>query len=344
MSYEETYQQPFPLPNFLNLGAQKEGREAGSAYAKATSQLSSRDMRRYILKGPAHNTLRESAQYFFPDFEFRPVETVEELKSSSALVYQEYLKSGFISPRKNNWKLSLFQTIPTTVTFVAIYRKEHVLGTVTLVEDSPLGLPMDNLYHEELISLRLEGHRIMEYTMLAMNKEIMNDGPLSLPPSVRRLLVLHLLWAVVDYLRTSTKIDCQVACFHPKHDGFYKFLSMLPLGNVRYHGGVKGKPALARYHNLRHVEAEGDTNMTYRLSYKSLPRKEEFKNKLVFSKEDLKTLFVEHSNILASADAEKLAYIQSHYPKFDLNEIVRGRNILSYLIDSLESQVFAKCA
>ena len=63
-------------------------------------------------------------------------------------------------------RLSIHYALPTTRTFVAVLGSD-VIATISLFCDSPLGLPMDDLYEQELRALRRQGRCIGEVGMLA---------------------------------------------------------------------------------------------------------------------------------------------------------------------------------
>ena len=82
---------------------------------------------------------------FLRPMEFRIVETVDELTKASHLVYREYLKRNYLKPYPTQLKLSIFHGMPQTATFIAV-KHRRVVATVTVIEDSALGLPMDEVY------------------------------------------------------------------------------------------------------------------------------------------------------------------------------------------------------
>ena len=96
----------------------------------------------------------------------RPVETLEEFKAATHLVYREYLRRGYIAPNPTQLRLSHFHAVPETTTFVALDPQQRIVGTVTLVPDSSMGLPMDDAYQAEVDGLRAQGVHLAELSML----------------------------------------------------------------------------------------------------------------------------------------------------------------------------------
>ena len=304
---------------------------------------SSRDSRMKMEKGesaPLIDRALSGKHEFLNDVEFKAVETVEELKAAARITYQEYLKCRYIPANANGLKLALFQTIPSTVTFIARRKDGRVLGTVSIVEDSPLGLPSDKIYWGEFNSLRLEEHRLAEVTMLALDREILEQSEKPLKHSERLLLLIHLLKVMFDYLRTSTKVDELVAAFHPQHESFYKFLQLEPLGDFKAHASVKGSPAIARHLNIQKTQTLAHNHLAYKIFFDEAVSEKNFERRLKFSEEEIRHLFVEHLNILASAEAEKLAYIKSCYPDYNLDRLIQSKPLLQHLIESIDQKSY----
>ena len=88
----------------------------------------------------------------FSRIEYRVARSRDELAQAFHLVYEEYLKQGYIHEHPSKMRLSLHNLVPETTTFIAKV-DSTVVATATVIPDSPLGLPMDELYREELAGL-----------------------------------------------------------------------------------------------------------------------------------------------------------------------------------------------
>ncbi len=296
------------------------------------------DAKRYLKHGPEiPGSVANSAATYFPEIEFRPVQTREELLQASELVYQEYLESGYIKRNANRWKLSLFQILPTTITFIAFHRRFGVLATMTLVQDSPLGLPMDSMFRFDLDELRYKGHKPVEMSMFATDREKVTSRELMMSQSERLIMNLHLIRVMVDYIRLNTDKDLVVECCHPKHDGFYKLLEFQPMGQLSFNRSVQGNPAIARYIHWPTVLSDGPKNTSHRLFTLELPAPTFFKEPYRLSKQDIETFFVDHSNILGSANERQRQWIQHCYPELDINELIQKKSIIDYVVDGWEA-------
>ncbi len=69
------------------------------------------------------------------------------------LVHDVYVKKQYIAPRPSGLHLNLFLLLPRSRTFM-IHVGHRVIGTLSVVLDSPFGLPVDALYPEALEQLR----------------------------------------------------------------------------------------------------------------------------------------------------------------------------------------------
>lgn len=161
-------------------------------------------------------------------------ETREELAQSFALVYREYLASGYIrTPHPSEMQLNIYNFLPTTCVYV--FRSYlTVISTLTQIFDSELfGLPMDALYRPELDALRAKGRKITELSALATPKETRWCN-----------LMVFLSKTMFEYSRL-TKVHDICIMVNPKHVNFYKTMFLFDdFGPERFYEGV-GAPAVA---------------------------------------------------------------------------------------------------
>jgi hypothetical protein len=266
--------------------------------------------------------LQDSVPGFLRPIEFRPAQTISELTAASRLVYREYLKRGYLRPQPSQLKLSLFQALPTTTTFLAIHRRTHLVGTISLIEDSPLGLPMDEAYKSELDRLRRSGHRLGEATMLSLNTDLFGRGVFTMFHAKKLLLTLGLFRVMFEYMRACTPIDELVACFNPKHQVLYDFLQLKPLGPLKAYTSANGNPAVARHLNVDETRRRERSHVAYRFFFGSTPSPRRFGRKLVLSPQELRKLFVVQTPIFASLSPTELAHIRQCYPTYDFQSII----------------------
>lgn len=111
--------------------------------------------------------LRRSAHWLARQFESQPgvfdVDVIraagdapaafEQFARALRLVHAVYVRHAFILPRPSQLHLNLFLLLPRSRTFV-VKQAGEVIGTLSVVLDSPFGLPIDQLYHAETQRLR----------------------------------------------------------------------------------------------------------------------------------------------------------------------------------------------
>ena len=165
------------------------------------------------------------------------------------LVHDQYVWRGYMTPTPSGRRLSVHHALPTTKVFVA-NRLDRLVGTLTLVQDSLLGLPLDDLYRDEVAELRDRGRRIAEVAALATAGDCRRTGI---------AVVSHLMRMVVTYALKIAGINDLCITVNPRHVEFYRTcLRFEAIGPERAYGKVNGAPAVAMRLDLdvaREVEA-----------------------------------------------------------------------------------------
>jgi hypothetical protein len=113
----------------------------------------------------------------------------------------------------------------------------RVVGTVTLIEDSGIGLPLDEVYREEADRFRADGLRLGEASALASDPTSQGAG---------LVLVLRLMQALVIYAADVAGLDVLCVAVNPRHVEFYRrVLTFEVFGELRSYARVNGAPAVA---------------------------------------------------------------------------------------------------
>ncbi len=146
-----------------------------------------------------------------PDFTYRIAETREDIEGAVRLVYRNYVELKYCNLNRFEVHFYLYDVLPETRTLVAL-DGDRVVATLTLVFDSPLGLPSGKVYAAELEALRGTGRRMVEISKLAVDRTL----------GARGLAVLkglfRLGWLAAARVRGSTDFVIMV---EPHHEGFY---------------------------------------------------------------------------------------------------------------------------
>lgn len=160
----------------------------------------------------------------------------DTLEQAFRLQHDQYVAQGYMDPHPSGLRLSIHNALPSTCVFVA--RSGHqVVGTMTLIVDSALGLPMDEIYAGDLAGLRRERSGLTEFSGLALHPDYKSSGVAILLRLIR-MIVLH----AIQVLHLS---DVCIA-INPRHATFYrKAFYFRDIGGLKQYGKVNGAPAVA---------------------------------------------------------------------------------------------------
>lgn len=146
-------------------------------------------------------------------------------------VYSLYLKKGYAKPHPSNMWLTFFDALPETTTLL-VERAGQPIGVLTVVFDSPMGLPADSLYKGELDTLRVTGRRLTEFISLGVN-----DG------NARALVKLFNFAYLVAY-RLGDATDIMITV-NPRHAGYYERMLLFQKAGPKWsYEKVGGAPAI----------------------------------------------------------------------------------------------------
>jgi len=177
--------------------------------------------------------------------------TRAELDAASRIVHQCYVDRGYVHPSSDGRHVSPYLAMPSTAVFVA--RADGVVvATVSLLEDSALQLPCDELYPAEMGVLRRAGLRVAEVSALAVSQE-------------HRGVALHAMGSLVHvvgvYGRDLADVDYLCIAVHPRHAPFYESrLQFRRFGGLKSYAAVNGAPAVGLLLDLREMDRPRDTD------------------------------------------------------------------------------------
>jgi UDP:flavonoid glycosyltransferase YjiC (YdhE family) len=173
---------------------------------------------------------------------FKLAENPWEREQAFRLLHDVYVQRGLLDPSPDGLRVSVFSVLPTTAVFIGI-RDGRVLSTMSLIEDSALGLPMEELYGPEITRLRRVRHRIAEVGALAIAPEVRGRG--------WNLMMYNLMFRWAHFYRG---IDDLAIAVNPRAADFYRTVILFePLGELRTYARLKNAPAVALDLNLRSV-------------------------------------------------------------------------------------------
>lgn len=188
----------------------------------------------------------------------RVASTLAQAMSCWRLVYEVYLRSEFIFPNAFGIHTSLPATRQDSTVFFDADEDGVVQSTVTAIMDGPLGLPLDEVYGEELDALRREGRRLSEVGLLADRRQLAkfsgirnrvsrceaSEEQQTAAVSTRPSLVDQMRY-VFNYARKCQGITDHVIGVHPKHARFYaRAFGFEVAGPARTYAAVNDRPVI----------------------------------------------------------------------------------------------------
>ncbi|GFK93915.1 hypothetical protein NNJEOMEG_01753 [Fundidesulfovibrio magnetotacticus] len=171
-------------------------------------------------------------------------ETMEEYSQAFGVLHDVYVASGYLrSPLTSGMHFGIHHLLPKTCVFV-FKTYLTVISTMSYIPDTPqFGLPMDELYKDELDSLRAQGRKIIEVGSLATS-----------PHRRWQNIVVFLAKAIFTYA-LSTGADDLCIMVNPKHVRFYKSIFLFEeFGEAKHYGKVDA-PAVALRADMRDIES-----------------------------------------------------------------------------------------
>jgi hypothetical protein len=170
------------------------------------------------------------------ELEFRAAETRGELEQAFALLHDAYLEAGLLDvAHPSGLRTTIYHALPSTTTLIACWT-DQVVGTLSIIRDSPLGVPMESQF--DVSELRRRGLRFCEVSSLAIAPRFRKKGRILFP------LVKYLMLCTRDHFG----INRQLLVTHPFDADLYGAIAMAqPLSNerVEHYGFANGAPAVA---------------------------------------------------------------------------------------------------
>lgn len=150
-------------------------------------------------------------------------------------IYKAYLKMGYTSNKKDQMWFSIYDAITEATTLIAENECGEMAGALTIVFDSPIGLPADELYGKEIGDLRKNGAKICEIVSFATNEEVRG--------SVRFLA--GLFYCIYLLARKDKGASDLIITVNDQQENFYcRSLMFDKIGSLKSYDKVNGAPAI----------------------------------------------------------------------------------------------------
>ncbi len=181
-----------------------------------------------------------------PRFDFRIAATIRERAQAFNLVHQCYVRSGLILGNSFQLHVTPYQMLPESTIFICSLGTRAV-GTVTLIGDGPSGLPMEEIYHDEVQLRRDNGLSVGEISSLAFAK---------LPRRLFLSTFIQLTRLMSQFARHQQMNQLLIAA-HPRHVRFYaRSMGFQIMGEEKTYPRVRNKPALAAMLDFQQIDRD----------------------------------------------------------------------------------------
>lgn len=159
----------------------------------------------------------------------------ETLELAFRLIYERYYREGLSDWSPHGLRILPHQLLDTTWVLLA-HRRRQFCGTLSLIEDGAMGLPIEQLYPAEIWRLRRQERRVAELACFALMEGTAGEN----------MSVLRALLKSACRIAADNSIDELVICVHPRRATFYeRRLGFEEFGPLRCCPWVCGQPAVA---------------------------------------------------------------------------------------------------
>jgi hypothetical protein len=172
--------------------------------------------------------------------------TPADFDAAFRLLHDQYVWRRYMVPIAARRRINAHNLLPTTKVLVA-RSGDGVVATLTVVEDSRLGLPVDEVLGTDLGRLRSAGRRVAEAGSLGVDVRWRPSGV----PILVRLYRLAALYAAV-----VARLDWLAFVVHPRHLAFYRtLLPFRQFAGTRRYRRLEGAPMIGLCLDLALVRA-----------------------------------------------------------------------------------------
>ncbi len=161
--------------------------------------------------------------------------TKDELEQAYCLLHDSYVGQSLMDPHPSGMRFNIWSALPYTSVIVAKIENK-VVGTVSLIKDSPIGFPSDKIYQEENNAHRKNRRRMVEVSAFAVDPMFRQDG---------HKISLYLMKYLYQYSQNYLNADMLCATIRKHVLDFYKALfSFEQNGKAVRYDFVKGTLAV----------------------------------------------------------------------------------------------------
>ena len=267
--------------------------------------------------------LERGLEFFGGEVVIQVANQIGRRQKAYQLLYDLYSKMGITQKNGDGLWLSIYDALPDTITFVSENRRGRIEGALTLVFDSSIGLPADDLYKKEIDTIRNNGEQICEIVSLGIN----NSGK----ASIRILASLFYCAFLHSWQRVNT--TAVIITVHSDLEDFYcQRVTFEKLGPKRNYAKVNGAPTVLLNVSLDEMDRLRNKQRVFPFYLLNHTHQEEFdftkridKMNFPMSDEEFFTFFINKTDIWEKASAQQKDFIKQVYPAQTVNHYAVSR-------------------
>lgn len=239
-------------------------------------------------------------------YRLQAAESSDQLRQAFHLVHSRYVQLGYMIPVQDGLRCSAFELLPTTRTFVAL--QDHtVLCTASVVLDTPIGLPSEHSFAEEIAALRDRGRVPAEGTMFAADAGVEDSA-------AGRMLSLELMEVVYRWSE-SLQIDDLLLVVNPKHLAFWeRFVGFERLSGVKQCRHVKCNDGYLLRLDMQAIRAGVRPKPAFNLGGTARAAAEELGRHFTLCEDDVLELLEDNPSLLAEMSNDQMWLLSEYYP------------------------------
>jgi hypothetical protein len=226
--------------------------------------------------------------------------------------YRIYEKLGIVDSKRDGLWVTVHDALPETTTLIAEDHQGKLAGVLTLVFNSPIGLPADSLFPSEMKMIRKPNAQICELISFGTSEKMRG--------SVK--ILAGLLYCSYLFALHARKVTDFVITVHERYERFYcSNLLFSRTGPIRDYAKVNGEPTVLLHLPLRLPDELRQSRRIFPLSLFSYSKMQEQAIASIIdllstpmSPQEFKSFFIKKADIWNKATFDQMEFIQSIYP------------------------------
>jgi len=179
--------------------------------------------------------LEREARTPAPEQRFEVARSLDDVLEAWGLLYEAYVRVGFISP--NPFELhAVPQAIGPHTLVMLGHVGEGVVSTISGIVDNPRGLPLDSVYPEELDALRAQGRKLIEVGLFGDRRILTGEADRTIHAIFELMRYTYYFGAYLG----ATDFVCGIP---PRRARLYsRAFGFRPVGEVKSYATVEDNP------------------------------------------------------------------------------------------------------